>query len=65
MDTPIIVALVGLLGSFVAVVGSIIVAVLNNYLQTKVKAQETKIAKLFALSMSEDAFRQLKKTQHR
>ena len=61
MDTPIIVALVGLAGSVIAVAGSIGVAVLNHYLQARVKEQESKIAKLYALSMSEDAFRQLKK----
>ena len=54
MDTPIIVALIG-------VAGSVTVAVLNQILASRVKAQESKIAKLYALSMSEDAFDQLKK----
>ncbi|QHG16018.1 hypothetical protein [Nostoc sp. ATCC 53789] len=61
MDTPIIVALFGLAGSVIAVAGSIAVALLNHHLQTRVKGQEDKIAKLYALSMSEDAFYQLKK----
>ncbi|MBI5029035.1 MAG: hypothetical protein HZB51_00810 [Chloroflexi bacterium] len=54
MDTQIIVALIG-------VVGSALVAVLNQLLAHRVKASETKIAKLYALSMSENAFGQLKK----
>jgi len=54
MDPTIIVALIG-------VVGSATVAVLNHLLAGRVKAQESKIAKLYALSMSEDAFEQLKK----
>ena len=53
MDPTIIVALIG-------VVGSATVAVLNHLLAGRVKAQESKIAKLYALSMSEDAFNQLK-----
>ncbi|WP_414572837.1 hypothetical protein [Nostoc sp. CCY 9925] len=61
MDTPIIVALFGLGGSVIAVAGSIAVAFLNHHLQTRVKGQEDRIAKLYALSMSEDAFYQLKK----
>ena len=36
-------------------------AVLNSYLQARVKGQESKIAKLYALSMSKDAFQQLKR----
>jgi hypothetical protein len=58
MDTPIIVALIG-------VAGSATVAVLNQLLAGRVKAQESKIAKLYALSMSEDAFGQLKKLSTR
>jgi hypothetical protein len=61
MDTPIIVALIGLGGSVIAVAGSITVALLNHHLQTRVTGQEGKLAKLYALSMSEDAFNQLKK----
>lgn len=54
MNTEIIVALVG-------VAGAVTVAVLNQLLAGRVKAQDSKIAKLYALSMSEDAFGQLKK----
>ena len=54
MDAAIIVAIIG-------VVGSVIVAVLNHLLSGKVKVQESKITKLYALSMSDDAFEQLKK----
>lgn len=54
MDTAIIVALIG-------VVGSATVAVLNQLLAGRVKKQESKLAKLYALSMSEDAFGQLEK----
>lgn len=54
MDTQITVALIG-------VVGSVAVAILNQLLTHRVKASENKIAELYALSMSEDAFGQLKK----
>jgi hypothetical protein len=54
MDTSIVVALIG-------VVGSATVAVLSQLLAGRIKAQESKIAKLCALSMSEDGFGQLKK----
>lgn len=54
MNTAIIVALIG-------VAGSVTVAILNQLLAGRVKAQDSKIAKLYALSMSEDAFGQLKK----
>jgi ABC-type uncharacterized transport system permease subunit len=57
MDTPIIVALMGLASSVIVVAGSIFVAVLNHHLQARVKKPKNKIAKLYALSMSENAFR--------
>jgi hypothetical protein len=52
MDTDVVVALI-------AVAGSIVVAILNHHLTRRVKDQEHKIAELYALSMSDDAFGQL------
>jgi hypothetical protein len=54
MDTAIVVALIGVLGS-------VLVAVLNHLLSRRVRAQEDKIARLYALSMSADLFGQLRK----
>ncbi|CAG0927906.1 hypothetical protein TFLX_00688 [Thermoflexales bacterium] len=54
MDTAVIVALIG-------VAGSLLVAVLNHHLQQRVHAQEIKLDRLYALSMSDDLFYQLKR----
>jgi hypothetical protein len=47
--------------ALIGVAGSAAVAILNQLLALRVKASESKIARLYALSMSEDAFSQLKK----
>lgn len=54
MDTAVIVALIG-------VAGSMLVAVLNHHLQQRVHVQEIKLDRLYALSMSDDLFQQLKR----
>jgi hypothetical protein len=54
MDTAVIVALI-------SVAGSVLVAVLNHHLQQRVHTQETKLDRLYALSMLDDLFYQLKR----
>jgi hypothetical protein len=54
MDTAILVALIG-------VAGTLAVAVLNHLLQRRVTDQGNRIDDLFLLSMSDDAFGQLRK----
>jgi hypothetical protein len=52
MDMEVVVALI-------AAAGSIVVAILNHHLTRRVQDQDHKIGKLYALSMSDDAFNQL------
>jgi hypothetical protein len=54
MEPAVVVALIG-------VAGSIAVAVLNHHLQGRVRAQGSRIDQLYALSMSDDLYRQLQK----
>jgi hypothetical protein len=54
MEPSIIVALIG-------VAGAAVVAILNHFLAQRLREQENRIDRLYALSMSDDLFRHLKK----